>query len=246
LWPDRCRVESDVRRLLFTFLSFFALGVLLILLLRAARGPLPYAYEPEREPYWEPEPVVEAEPEPVAEAEPEPVVEAEPEPIAEAEPEPVVEAEPEPVVEADPEPVAEAEPEPVLEAEPVAETGQETEEIPVVDLPKEDVVAPAAKGDDGKGRMAEAAELRAEIVERVERRPLFVMAEERNVPYFRLFFMTKEELLDAILEVEHVPPHDVMPSPEALERVREIAAEAYRRHEEIAAEEAELRGQASA
>ena len=84
--------------------------------------------------------------------------------------------------------------------------------------------------------------LRAEIVERVERRPLFVMAEERNVPYFRLFFMTKPELLDAILEVEHVPPHDVMPSQEALERMREIAAEAYRRHEEIAAEEAELEG----
>ena len=82
------------------------------------------------------------------------------------------------------------------------------------------------------------AALRAEIVERVERRPLFVMAEERNVPYFRLFFMTKPELLDAILEVEHVPPHDVMPSQEALDRVREIAAEAYRRHEEIAAEEA--------
>jgi hypothetical protein len=108
----------------------------------------------------------------------------------------------------------------------------------VVDLPDDDVVAPSAKGDDGKGRMAEAAVLRAEIVERVERRPLFVMAEERNVPYFRLFFMTKSELLDAILEVEHVPPHDVMPSQEALERVREIAAEAYRRHDEIAAEEA--------
>jgi hypothetical protein len=29
-----------------------------------------------------------------------------------------------------------------------------------------------------------------------------------------------------------------MPSQEALERVREIAAEAYRRHDEIAAEEA--------
>jgi len=70
--------------------------------------------------------------------------------------------------------------------------------------------------------------------------------EERNVPYFRLFFMTKPELLEAILEVEHVPPDDVMPSQEALERVREIAAEAYRRHQEIAAEEAELRGQASA
>ena len=79
-----------------------------------------------------------------------------------------------------------------------------------------------------------------------ERRPLFVMAEERNVPYFRLFFMTKPELLEAILEVEHVPPHDVIPSQEALDRVREIAAEAYRRHEEIAAEEAELRDQASA
>ena len=162
----------------------------------------------------------------------------EPEPVVEAEPEP--ESEPEPVAEA--EPVVAAEPEP----EPAAEAGQETEEIPVVAFPDEDVVAPWAKRDDGKGRMAEAAALRAEIVERVERRPLFVMAEERNVPYFRLFFMTKPELLEAILEVEHVPPDDVMPSQEALERVREIAAEAYRRHEEIAAEEAELRGQASA
>ncbi len=129
-----------------------------------------------------------------------------------------------------------AEPEPAAQAEP--EPDQETEQMPAVDLPDDDVVAPAAQGDDGKGRMAEVAELRAEIVERVERRPLFVMAEERNVPYFRLFFMTKPELLDAILEVEHVPPHDVMPSQEALERVREIAAEAYRRHEQIAAEEA--------
>lgn len=148
--------------------------------------------------------------------------------------------EPEPVVEAEREP----EPEPAAQDEP--EPDRETEQMPVVDLPDDDVVAPAARRDDGKGRMAEVAELRAEIVERVERRPLFVMAEERNVPYFRLFFMTKPELLDAILEVEHVPPHDVMPSQEALDRVREIAAEAYRRHEEIAAEEAELRGQASA
>ncbi len=163
---------------------------------------------------------------------------AEPEPVAEAEPEPVAEAEPEPA--AEPEPVAEAEP------EPAAEAGEETEQIPVVDLPDEDVVAPSAQGENGKGRMAEMAALRDEIVERVERRPLFVMAEERNVPYFRLFFMTKLELLESILEVEHVPPHDVMPSQDALERVREIAAEAYRRNEEIAAEEAELRGQASA
>jgi hypothetical protein len=203
-----------MRRLLIIFLCFFGLGVLLLLLLRAARGPAPEMDEPEWEPFAEPEPVAEAELEPVAE----------PEPVAEAEPEPVAEAEP----------------------EPAAEAGQETEEIPVLDLPDDDVVAPSAKGDDGKRRMAEMAALRDEIVERVERRPLFVMAEERNVPYFRLFFMTKLELLEAILEVEHVPPHDVMPSQDALERVRSIAAEAYRRNEEIAAEEAELRGQASA
>ena len=215
-----------MRRLLIIFLCFFGVGVLLLLVLRAARGPAQETGQPEREPFAEPEPVAEPEPEPVAEPEPEPVAEPE--------------AEPEPVAEAEPEPVAEAEP------EPAAEAGQETEEIPVVDLPDEDVVAPSAQGEDGKGRMAEMAALRAEIVERVERRPLFVMAEERNVPYFRLFFMTKPELLDAILEVEHVPPHDVMPSQEALERVREIAAEAYRRHEEIAAEEAGSRDQASA
>ena len=199
-------------RRLFIFLCFIGVGVLLLLVLRAARGPASEMDEPEREPYTEPEPV----------EEPEPVVESEPEPYAE----------PEPVVESEPEPVAEAEP--------------ETEQLPVVDPPDEDVVAPSAQGEDGNGRMSEMTALRAEIVERVERRPLFVMAEERNVPYFRLFFMTKPELLDAILEVEHVPPPDVMPSQEALERIREIAAEAYRRHEEIAAEEAELGSQASA
>jgi hypothetical protein len=221
-----------VRRLLIISLCLLGVGVLLLLVLRSARGPAPGMDEPEREPFRRPEPVVEAEPEPAAE--PEPVVEAEPEPEPAAEPEPVVEAEPEP------------EPEPEPQPEPAAEAGHETEQMPVIDVPDDDVVAPSAKGDDGKGRMAEAAALRAEIVERVERRPLFVMAEERNVPYFRLFFMTKPELLDAILEIEHVPPDDVMPSQEALERVREIAAEAYRRHDEIAAEEAELRGQASA
>ena len=191
-------------RRLFIFLCFFGVGVLLLLVLRAARGPASEMDEPEREPYTEPEPV----------EEPEPVVDSEPEPYAE------------------PEPVAESEP--------------ETEQLPVVDPPDEDVVAPSAQGEDGNGRMSEMTALRTEIVERVERRPLFVMAEERNVPYFRLFFMTKPELLDAILEVEHVPPPDVMPSQEALERIREIAAEAYRRHEEIAAEEAELGSQASA
>jgi hypothetical protein len=187
-----------VRRLLIISLCLLGVGVLLLMVLRASRGPAPEADEPEREPYWEPEPAVEAEPAP--------------------------------------------EPEP----EPAAEADQETEQMPAVDVSDQDVVAPPPQRDDGRGRMAEAEAIRAEIVERVERRPLFVMAEERNVPYFRLFFMTKPELLDAILELEHVPPHDVMLSQEALDRVRDIAAEAYRRHEEIAAEEAELRGQASA
>jgi hypothetical protein len=194
-----------MRRLLIISLCLFGFGVLLLVLLRAARGPAPEMDEPEREPYTEPEPVAESESEPY-----------------------------------------ESESEPYAEPGPVAESEHETEQMPVVDLPDEDVVAPSVHGEDGAGRIAEMAELRAEIVERVERRPLFVMAEERNVPYFRLFFMTKLELLDAILEVEHVPPHDVMPSQEALERIREIAAEAYRRHEEIAAEEAELGSQTSA
>jgi hypothetical protein len=202
-----------MRRLLIISLCLLGFGVLLLWVLRASRPSAAGTDEPQREPYAEPEPVVEAEPEPV------------------------VEAEPEPVAEAEPEHVAEAEPEHVAEAEPVAEAGQDTEQIPVIDLPDEAVVAPSGQGE-GQQRMAQMAELRAEIVERVERRPLFVMAEERNVPYFRLFFMTKPELLDAILEVEHVPPHDVMPSQDALDRVREIADEAYRRHEEIAAEEA--------
>jgi len=203
-------------RRLFIFLCLFGVGGLMLQVLRAARGRASEMDEPEREPYTEPEPV--EEPEPVVDSEPELVVESEPEPYAE------------------PEPVA----------EPVAESEPETEQLPVVDPPDEDVVAPSAQGEDGNGRMSEMTALRTEIVERVERRPLFVMAEERNVPYFRLFFMTKPELLDAILEVEHVPPPDVMPSQEALERIREIAAEACRRHEEIAAEEAELGSQASA
>jgi 2-methylcitrate dehydratase PrpD len=64
------------------------------------------------------------------------------------------------------------------------------------------------------------------------------MAEERNVPYFRLFFMTKAELLDAILDAEGVPPSDVLPSQDAVARAHAVAGEAYRRNEEFAAEAA--------
>jgi hypothetical protein len=135
---------------------------------------------------------------------------------AAADPEPEVAEEPQP------EPVAE-QPEPVAEPEP--------------DHPADDVVAPPA-AEDGERLLAELAQIRAEVVERVERRPLFVMAEQRGVPYFRLFFMTKPELLEAILEAEGVPPADVRPSPASAARVRAVVAEAYRRDQEIAAEEA--------
>jgi hypothetical protein len=91
---------------------------------------------------------------------------------------------------------------------------------------------------DPDALLEELARLREDVVERVERRPLFVMAEQRGVPYYRLFFMTKPELFEAVLEAEGIPPADVRPSPETAERIRVLVAEALRRHEEIAAEEA--------
>jgi hypothetical protein len=91
-------------------------------------------------------------------------------------------------------------------------------------------------GDDGENLMAELARIRADVVERVERRPFFVMAERRGVPFFQLFSMTKQELFEAVLEAEGLPPHDVTPSPPSAARIREIAAEALHLHEEIAAD----------
>jgi hypothetical protein len=134
---------------------------------------------------------------------------------------------------ADWEPEAAEQPRP--QPEPVAAREPEPEPEPAP--PADDVVAPPA-AEDGERLLAELAQIRAEVVERVERRPLFVMAEQRGVPYFRLFFMTKPELLEAILEAEGVPPADVRPSPVSAARVRAVVAEAYRRDQEIAAEEA--------
>lgn len=91
---------------------------------------------------------------------------------------------------------------------------------------------------NGEGLMAELAQIRTDVVKRVERRPLFVMAEQRRVPYFQLFFMTKQQLFDAVVEAEGLPPHDVTPSPQSAERIKEIAAEALRLNEQMEAEEA--------
>ena len=159
------------------------------------------------------------------------VVEDEPpadEPVAE---EPVTEPEPEPV----PEPAAE----PSFAAEEEATAVMPSvHEVPVDPEAAPEVVSAPFANEQGDELQAEVTRLRAEIIERVERRPLFVMAEERNVPYFRLFFMTKPELLDAIMEAEGIPPEDVLPSSETVARVRALADEAYRRHDEITAEEA--------
>ncbi|HET7380567.1 MAG TPA: hypothetical protein VFJ24_11035 [Gaiellales bacterium] len=146
-------------------------------------------------------------------------------------------AEPEPEVA----PEDDHEPTPVFIAED--EEGEVTERIDDVPSPPAphatpEVVAARVAGADGEDLQAEVLRLRADIEARVERRTLFTMAEERHVPYFRLFFMTKPELLEAVMEAERIPPPDVLPSPETVERVRALADEAFRRNREIAAEEA--------
>ena len=50
-----------------------------------------------------------------------------------------------------------------------------------------------------------------------------------------------KEIIDRrvkIMEAEGIPPEDVLPSSETVARVRALADEAYRRHDEITAEEA--------
>jgi hypothetical protein len=98
----------------------------------------------------------------------------------------------------------------------------------------------ARLGTAGRERdqlMSELAQIRAEVAERVDRRPLFMLAQQRRVPYFQLFFMTKQEIFEAVLEAEDLPPHDVIPSQQSAHRVRAIAAEAFRLQEKIGAEE---------
>jgi hypothetical protein len=92
-------------------------------------------------------------------------------------------------------------------------------------------------GDRGDRLLAELTQIRADVVERVKRRPLFEMAQQRGVPYFELYFMTKQELFETMVEAEGLPPHDVPPSPQSAERIKDIAAEAVRLHQQIEAEE---------
>ncbi len=97
---------------------------------------------------------------------------------------------------------------------------------------------PVTAPESGQERLEQLMQVRAEVVERVDRRSLFAMAHVRGLPNHQLFTMTSKQLLEAILAAEGLPPADVLPSSQTEERLRDIAAEAFRRHEQFLAEDA--------
>ncbi|MDX6519727.1 MAG: hypothetical protein QOF08_332 [Gaiellales bacterium] len=100
---------------------------------------------------------------------------------------------------------------------------------------------PDRAGGEAELALERLVSVRAEVAAKVERKPLFVMAHARGLPNHELFTMTSEQLLEAILEAEGLPPADVLPSPQTEERVMAVVAEAHRRQEEYLAEEAAKR-----
>jgi hypothetical protein len=109
------------------------------------------------------------------------------------------------------------------------------------------VVSVAAEGDSRAVEqvdvrmLQEMAEIRADVIAGVSRRPLFLMAKKRGVSC-GLFVASKWDLFDAILEAEGLSPDRQDSSPSAQRRLRQLAAEAYRRE----AEETERRDAAEA
>jgi hypothetical protein len=102
------------------------------------------------------------------------------------------------------------------------------------------VAAPApaaAEGDtiaveqDAARILQEMAEIRADMIAGVSRRPLFLMAKKRGVSR-GLFVASKWDLLDGILKAEGLSPDRQDSSPSAQRRLRQLAAEAYRREAE--------------
>src|SRR6476620_5318293 len=79
--------------------------------------------------------------------------------------------------------------------------------------------------------LQEMAEIRADMIAGVSRRPLFLMAKQRGVSR-GLFVASKWDLLDALLEAEGLSPDRQDSSPSAQRRLRQLAAEAYRREAE--------------
>ena len=97
---------------------------------------------------------------------------------------------------------------------------------------------PPPAPDAGQERLEQLLRVRADVVERVDRRSLFAMAHVRGLPNHELFTMTSKQLLEAILAAEGLPPADVLPSPQTEQRIRDIAVEAFQRHEQFLAEDA--------
>jgi len=91
---------------------------------------------------------------------------------------------------------------------------------------------------DSQRTLEELSQLRADVVDGVDRRPLFAMAQARGLPNHELFSMSSEQLLDAILHAEGLPPADVRPSQESADQIRSVMSEALRRQDEFAAGEA--------
>jgi hypothetical protein len=147
-----------------------------------------------------------------------------------APPAPAPVAESEPV--AEPEPVAEHEPEPEPVPEPVAEV------VPLPVMREPEPVEPEPPVRDSERRLQELTALRSELLRKVDRRALYTMAHDRGLPHHTLFAMSPEQLYDAVLAAEHLPPSDVLPSAETEQHVRQLAAEAFARHERFAAEDA--------
>jgi hypothetical protein len=113
-------------------------------------------------------------------------------------------------------------------------------EAEVVSLASRDEPAPDRETApyDSQRALEELSQLRADVVAGVERRPLFAMAQSRGLPNHELFTMSSEQLLDAILDAEGLPPADVRPSQESADQIRSVMSEALRRQDEYAAEEA--------
>src|SRR4029078_11612639 len=77
----------------------------------------------------------------------------------------------------------------------------------------------------------EMAGIRADVIAGVSRRPLFLMAKKRGVSC-GLFVASKWDLFDLILEAEGLSPDRQDSSLSAQVRLRQLAAEAYRREAE--------------
>ena len=123
-------------------------------------------------------------------------------------------------------------PDPPAPPEPVAEI------VPLAVREPEPAAPPAAPVRDSEQRLHQLAALRVEILETVDRRALYTMAHNRGLPHHTLFLMSSAQLLDAVLAAEELPPADVLPSVDTEQRVREIATEAFERHQWFAAQDA--------